>query len=78
MTGRHRPDTGPIHDGPRCCRGCWTPPGRTHGPACPAAPAPRRRLTYPLDARVWTGLLIGLPIGVCLYLLIALLIWSLT
>ncbi|WP_032716365.1 hypothetical protein [Salinispora arenicola] len=77
MTGRRDPEL--IHSGPDMCPGCLTVPGRTHGPACPAVEGPRHAAAPHADTvRIVTALLVGVPLGAGLYLLAALLIWSLT
>ena len=56
----------PINtSGDYCRAGCWTPPGREHGLACPAVT--HRRLAHPDAARIFAGLLVGLPIGAALW-----------
>lgn len=35
------------------------------------------RLAYPQEARIWRGLLIGVPLGLALWLIGALIVWSL-
>jgi hypothetical protein len=62
----------PINTSDDYCRaGCWTPPGREHGLACPAV-----EHNPPLFFR---GFLRAFPIAVALdAILLALLIWSLT
>lgn len=65
----------PINTSDDYCRaGCWTPPGREHGLACPAV-EPHHNL------RFFRGLLIGLALVFALYGVASaatLLIWSLT
>lgn len=34
-------------------------------------------LAYPKEARIWRGLLVGIPLGAALWLLGALIVWSL-
>ncbi|MBM0203231.1 hypothetical protein JNW90_09005 [Micromonospora sp. STR1s_5] len=62
----------PINtSGDYCRAGCWTPPGREHGLACPAV--------TPDGHRFFRGLLHALPVALALdAILLALLIWSLT
>lgn len=68
-----------TYAGPGVCPGCLTVPGRTHGPACPAVEGPRHAAAPHADTvRIVSALLVGVPLGVGLYLLAALLIWSLT
>ena len=68
----HRQPARPVNtSGDYCRAGCWTPPGREHGLACPA-------VTPPVSP-VFRGLANALPIAVLLdAILLALLIWSLT
>lgn len=75
MTRRHEQ----THSGPGVCPGCLTVPGRTHGPACPAVEGPRHAAAPHADTvRIVSALLVGVPLGAAIYLLAALLIWSLT
>ncbi|NYT96300.1 hypothetical protein [Salinispora sp. H7-4] len=68
-----------AHSGPGVCPGCLTVPGRDHGVACPAVEGPRHAAAPHADTvRIVTALLVGVPIGAAIYLLAALLIWSLT
>ncbi|WP_018253997.1 hypothetical protein [Salinispora mooreana] len=70
-----------THSGPGVCPGCLTVPGRTHGLACPAVEGARHAAAphpHADTVRIVSALLAGVPIGVVLYLLFALLIWSLT
>ncbi|RAN92624.1 hypothetical protein GAR05_06116 [Micromonospora saelicesensis] len=70
---RRKPATSmPINTTDDYCRaGCWTPPGREHGIACPAVE------THP--PLFFRGFLHALPIALALdAILLALLIWSLT
>lgn len=70
-----------IHPGPGVCPGCLTVPSRTHGPACPAVEGARHAAAPQPHAdtvRIVTALLVGVPLGAAIYLLAALLIWSLT
>lgn len=68
-----------THSGPGLYPGCLTVPGRDHGLACPAVEGARHAAdSVPGSVRILAGLLVGLLIGVGLYLLLALLIWSLT
>lgn len=79
MTGRRDPEL--IHSGPDMCPGCLTVPGREHGVACPALEGPRHAAAphpHADTVRMVTALLVGVPIGAAIYLLAALLIWSLT
>ncbi|WP_032710816.1 hypothetical protein [Salinispora arenicola] len=79
MTGRRDPEL--IHSGPDVRPGCLTVPGRTHGPACPAGEGARHAAAphpHADTVRIVSALLVGVPLGVGLYLLAALLIWSLT
>ena len=71
----HRQPTQPVNTSGDYCGLCWTPPGREHGLACPAAPRPG--LAFPDAARVFAGLLVGLPIGAALWTITALIAWSL-
>lgn len=69
----HRtPAEPPINTSGDYCRdGCWTPPGRRHGLACPAV-APYSGLP------VFRALLTALPVGAAGWVLfLAFLIWSL-
>lgn len=63
----------PINTSDDYCRaGCWTPPGREHGLACPA-------VEHHDNLRFFRGFLRALPIALALdAILLALLIWSLT
>lgn len=70
----HRQPAGqPVNTSTNYCPGCWTPPRREHGFACPAVPPP--------PSLVFRGLLNALPLAVALdaflLALAAFLIWSL-
>lgn len=79
MTAPHRRPavTLPVNTSDTYCHQCWTPPGQEHRPTCPAGPQHRRPLPFPAEARIFAGLLIGLPIGALLYVIGALIVWSL-
>lgn len=67
----------PVNTAATCCPGCHTRPGRDHGLSCPDAPQYRQPLAFPELARVFAGLLVGVPIGAALWLIGALIAWSL-
>lgn len=84
----HRPALAlPVNAGPGYCPTCWTPPGKEHELSCPEVTpehalafiqqGTRRPLPFPDATRVFAGLLIGLPIGAALWLICALIAWSL-